>query len=250
MGISSLLALPYLARPSRLLLCASLLLWPALANATAYELSRLASELNFTSSRFAHDLRGYQGYSSVRFSAQRLSREAEQLVEAISRDRSRSTIRSQLDDVRRRYEDLEKSVLRIDGGRQREFVYQHMDQINALYDSLNAEFYYDPHSQHVAPHYYYPRQYERYPRGGVILQYQRLLPQSHYSPRQGVNRSTDRPDNSTASRENRRYSAHRFDHGSAVLERRQRQQRELRHWQSRGHGDHRRTETRRPNHYQ
>jgi hypothetical protein len=250
MGISTLLALPNLARPWRLLLCASLLLWPALASATAYELSRLASELNFTSSRFAHDLRGYQGYSSVRFSAQRLGREAEQLVEAISRDRSRSTIRSQLDDVRRRYEDLEKSVLRIDGGRQREFVYQRMDQINALYDSLNAEFYYDPRTRHVAPRYYYPRQYELYPRGGVILQYQRLLPQSHYSPRQRLNRSTDRRDQSTSRGESRRYSAHRFDHGSAVLERQQARQRELRRWRSRGHGDQSRTETRRPNHYQ
>ncbi len=250
MGTSTLLSRVSPPRSSRLLLLATLLLLPALAGATAYELSRLASELNFTSSRLAHDLRGYQGYSSVRFSAQRLGCEAEQLVEAISRDRSRSTIRSQLDDVRRRYQDLEKSVLRIDGGRQRDFVYQRMDQINALYGSLNAEFYYDPGTRHVAPRYYYPRQYPLYPRGGVILQYQRLLPQSHYSPRSRDSRRIDSRDHSSTGRDNRSYSAHRFDHGSAVLQRQQRQNREARRWQSRGHGNQSRTETRRPNHHQ
>lgn len=222
-----------------LMLLPVLLLFPALASATAYELSHLASQLNFASTRLAHDLRGNHGYSRVRFSAERLGREAEQLVESISRDRSRSHIRSQLDDVRRRYEDLEKAVLRIDGGRHREFVFEQMDQISSLYGSLNAEFYYDPRTRRPVPRYY-----DYFPRPGLIVprsyQYRQYNGQ-HQQSRQEQRRGTGR------------YTARRpmqFDHRSSVLERQQRQERQRRSWRRLDSHARGRTETRRRNHYE
>lgn len=208
------------------------LLLPLTAQATAYELSRLASRLNFTSTRLAEDLRNSQGYSSVRFSAQRLSREAEQLVEAISRDRSHAYVRSQLDDVRHRYEDLEKAVLRIDGGRHQAYVFEQMDSISALYDSMNAEFYYQQRSYPPVRHYY--------PNPGIIISGQRIVPRN-YQPRQQHEDNDSRRDR----RDYGRITTHRsldFDHGSPVLER-QRRLDAQRYRQ-------RRTETRRRNHYE
>lgn len=209
------------------------MLLPLTAQATAYELSRLASRLNFTSTRLAEDLRNSQGYSSVRFSAQRLGREAEQLVESISRDRSHAYIRSQLDDVRHRYEDLEKAVLRIDGGRHQAWVFEQMDSISALYESLNAEFYYQPRNYPPVRHYY--------PNPGIIISGQRILPRS-YQPRQQHEQEDSRRDR----RDYGRITTHRgfdFDHSSPVLERQRRldnQRHQLQH----------QTETRRRNHYE
>lgn len=236
------------ARSIRFILATALLpvflLLPAVVSATAYELSRLASQLNFSSTRLAEDLRGSYGYSRLRFAAERLGQEAEQLVESISRDRSRSTIRSQLDDVRRRYEDLEKVVLRIDGGRHRDFVFDRMDQINHLYSSLNAEFYYDPRTRRVPARHYYPRSGIYFP--APVL----TLPRTH-EQRSFKNQGHDAQEQQR--RGTGRYTARRpmqFDHRSSVLERQQRQTRERNNWRRLEAEPRNHTETARPNHYE
>lgn len=220
------------------------------AQATAYEVSRLASQLNFVSTRFSHDLRGSHGYSSVRFSADRLSREAEQLVEAISRDRSHSYIRSQVDDVRRRYEDLEKAVLRIDGGRNKAFVFEQMDQINSLYTALNAEFFYERDLRR-APQYYYPPATVIVPRQYYLPQGRQINRRHGYDYRdesrdREQRRGTGRNTAGFVSDNNRHYD-HRYDHQSPVLNRQHRRAGEN-GWRA-GQGQ-RRTETQRRNHHE
>lgn len=193
----------------------------AAAGATAYELSRVATELTHVSQQLARDLRGAYGTTSVRFSANRLSQEAEQLVEAISRGRNPSHVRQQVDDVRRRYLELEEAVLRLDSAAQTEVLGQRMNRLSALYESMNAEFFYSAEQ--------YPPAHQAVPQPLLILPQNRLLPlqPSYRVPGQHY------PDyeRGQVSREYNRFDYGRIDasrypaypHRSPVLERQSRQ---------------------------
>ena len=75
-----------------LVLLPCLWLAPALS-ANSLGLAQLAQQLDQASSGFAAELGSARGYASVRFAAERLGREAAELLDAIRRDRSRSHIR-------------------------------------------------------------------------------------------------------------------------------------------------------------
>ena len=118
-----------------------LLAVPAAASATQIEVSRLATELNQVSSALATELKNSRGYGSVRFSADRLSRAAADLVRAIRRNRSGSFLRSEFQDVARHYRELEEAFLR--SGREHNlYVYSQVGLISNLFSGLNSEFYY------------------------------------------------------------------------------------------------------------
>ena len=118
-----------------------LLAVPAAASATQIEVSRLATELNQVSSALATELKNSRGYGSVRFSADRLSRAAADLVRAIRRNRSGSFLRSEFQDVARHYRELEEAFLR-SGREHNRYVYSQVGLISNLFSGLNSEFYY------------------------------------------------------------------------------------------------------------
>jgi hypothetical protein len=231
--------------PNALLALLLLLALPTVAAATAYELSRVASELTHVSQQMARELRGGFGYSSIRFSADRLAQEAEQLVEAISRGRNSSHVRRQVDDVRRRYLELEEAVLRLDSDDQSQILLARMDRLSALYESMNAEFYYT--ERQISP------QYQYLPQPVIVL------PQTRHSPRYPLPPTRARPGQNHERGQTR---PNRFDYGrittyrqpgsthrSKVLERQSRQ-RELLDLRGSGErNDIRRTETSRANHH-
>jgi hypothetical protein len=130
-----------------------LLAVPAMANATQFEVSRLASELNQVSSELAAELKNSRGYGSVRFSADRLSRAAADLVSAIRRNRSGSFLRSEFQDVARHYRELEEAFLR-SGREHNRYVYSQVGLISNLFSGLNSEFYYT-HYVEPAPQVFY-----------------------------------------------------------------------------------------------
>ncbi len=136
--------------PVHLALMLGLLLAPASLFATNFELSRIAAEISQASYRLADGLRYANGYSSVRSSASRLSSEAEQLVRAISYNRSGSYIRSEFRDIARRYQELERDYLRASRQRLNNFAYTEMDRISYLFTSLSNVVYY---GQRAAPAY-------------------------------------------------------------------------------------------------
>ena len=220
-----------------------LLLLSSAANATAYELSRVATELTHVSQQLAREARGGFGYSSIRFSADRLSQEAEQLVEAISRGRNASHVRRQVDDVRRRYLDLEEAVLRLDSDDQSTALLTRMDTLSALYESMNAEFYYTERQ--------FPAQYQYLPQPLIVL------PGSVHYPQQPARVHPEQVrQHGDQGRSNRfdygRITTYRQQgsiHGSNVLERQSRHRQLLE--QSGGrYGISGRTETGRVNHHE
>lgn len=220
-----------------------LLLLSSAANATAYELSRVAAELTHVSQQLAREARGGFGYSSIRFSADRLSQEAEQLVEAISRGRNASHVRRQVDDVRRRYLDLEEAVLRLDSDDQSTVLLARMDTLSALYESMNAEFYYSERQ--------IPPQYQYLPQPLLVL------PGSVHYPQQPVrvhpDQVRDRGDQAQSNRfDYGRITTYRQQggiHSSKVLERQSRHRQLLEQGGGR-FGSSRRTETGRANHHE
>ena len=130
-----------------MLVIASVLNTIALA-ATPFEFSRDVAELNFASEHLARELRGTLGYGSLRGAAERLSDDAEQLQDSISHGRSHAYVRIQLNDVRRRYQQLQvevaKALVRNEGveDNHNALVNAHMENITALYDALDATYYY------------------------------------------------------------------------------------------------------------
>lgn len=131
-----------------ILLCAS----NAFA-ASAYQFSRSISDLTFASEQLARDLRGSLGYSSLRASAEWLATDAEQLQKSISYGRSHSYIRLQINDVRRRYQQLQVTVAKLREDSEAELVAQHMEKIAAIYDSLDGEHFYGNPDYGVSPLY-------------------------------------------------------------------------------------------------
>lgn len=131
-----------------------LLAIPPVANATQFEVSRLASELNQVSSELATELKNSRGYGSVRFSADRLSRAAADLVSAIRRNRSGSFLRSEFQDVARHYRELEEAFLR-SGREHNRYVYSQVGLISNLFSGLNSEFYYTNYVEPAPQVFYY-----------------------------------------------------------------------------------------------
>ena len=131
-----------------ILLCAS----TAFA-ASAFEFSRTISDLTFASEDLARELRGSMGYSSLRASAERLAADAENLQQSISYGRSHSYIRLQINDVRRRYQQLQVTVAKLREDSEAELVARHMEKITTIYDSLDGEHFYGNPDYGVSPLY-------------------------------------------------------------------------------------------------
>lgn len=120
----------------------TLLLFSPSLQATEFELSRIATELNFASNQLAHKLKYSRSFGGVGQRADRLARESSQLVDAIRRNRSASYIRSQFNDVNRRYLDLEDSFLRAYRNNSDIYVFDQVGLISNLVSNLESTFYY------------------------------------------------------------------------------------------------------------
>lgn len=136
--------------------CCALLILVCASNvfaASAFQFSRTVSELTFASEQLARDLRSSMGYSSLRASAERLAADAENLQQSISYGRSHSYIRLQINDVRRRYQQLQVTVAELREQSEAELVAQHMEKITTIYDSLDGEHFYANPDYGVSPLY-------------------------------------------------------------------------------------------------
>ena len=129
-----------------------LLLSPTALLASDLEIARLATQINLSSDRLAQELHYRQGYSKVQQHANRLSREAGQLVDAVRRNRSPAYLRSQFSDVSRRYANLETAFLRATPSEHSPHLYDEIGRINNLFNNLSREIYY---SSELEPWPYY-----------------------------------------------------------------------------------------------
>lgn len=112
------------------------------AFATHFEISRLAAQIDVVSSQLAQELRYTRGFSGVSQRASSLSREAAELVDDISRNRSNSRIRSQFKQVSRRYVDMEEAFLRANRRSHNDAIFNEIGYISNLYNSLSSEIYF------------------------------------------------------------------------------------------------------------
>ncbi|MEQ8953086.1 MAG: hypothetical protein RL120_03065 [Gammaproteobacteria bacterium] len=204
-------------RYSRPLLAALLLGAPGSLFATNFELSQLATEISQASYRLSEGLRYSSGYSSVRASASRLSSEAEQLLRAVSYNRSSASIRAEFRDISRRYQELERDYLRASRQRYNNAAFVEMDRINYLFTSLSNVVYY---GQRSAPAYgaytYVP------PISGYRSYNNRPLPQQRPGASlQNKSTGSQRPSRFDYGRRSVGNS-NNFDHRSSVLDRQQR----------------------------
>lgn len=122
---------------SRLFLLFTLIALPLnFAFASEFELSRIANELNLASGALAKE-RGYsQGFTGISHRASSLARESLQLIDAIQRNRNPSNIRSQFNDVSRRYTDLEDTFWRGHRNYPDKIVFQQLEVISKIYSDL------------------------------------------------------------------------------------------------------------------
>ena len=203
------------AASAGLLLAFGLLLAGPL-HATQFEVSRLAAELNFVSAELAAELKSHRGYGSVRFSADRLSRAAADLVSAIQRNRSTSFLRSEFQDVVRHYNALEDAFLRADREHNR-YVYSQVGAISNLFSGLNAEFYYSNYVE-PAPQVYYI--------APPLVSGRRFMPgyRGHNAGGNPAGRSQQQQPPRRGTGVNRIGLPNNFNHRSRVLERQLRQQ--------------------------
>lgn len=197
---------------------AILLLLPPVASATNFDVSHLAAELNRVSSELAQELRNTRGYNSVRFTANQLSREAADLVRAISRSRSLSAQRRAFQEVARRYRELEEAFLRVTRDHDR-YVYNQVGVISNLFSSLNSEFYYTNYVEPEPQRYYYvpPVIIRQQPLGGYG---RRGIGQGDSRQEPARKNRFDYPPISVGIPNN-------FSHRSSVLERQQRNNAQL-----------------------
>ena len=206
-----------LFRSFRYFLVLASMLAPSTLLATNFDVSHLAAELNRVSSELAVELRNTRGYGSVRFSADRLSREAADLVSAIRRNRSLSYQRAQFQDVVRHYRDLEEAFLR-SGREHNRYVYNKVGVISNLFSGLNSEFHYTNYVESAPQYSYVPPALNRYRRAPVVSGRSIGLPGRAAS-------EVARPSGRRGTGTNRvLIPANNFDHRSPVLERQQRQQ--------------------------
>jgi len=201
------------------------ILVPFTASANHLDISRLATELNLATGQLAYELRGYGAYSNLRQRADRLSREAADLVDAVRRNRNELQVRSQFDSVSMRYANLEQAFLRINRNSFSPYLSNEFDRINSIYSNLSAEFFYqggnvDPRSfsynSRVQPPPIINRQYESVPD----YYYQH----NQHGMENSVTSYRPVPESRRDRRDYGRIQVRRmpqYDHRSAVLERQQ-----------------------------
>jgi hypothetical protein len=107
-----------------------------IAFASEFELSRIASELNLASEALAKEKIYSQGFSGLSHRASSLARESSQLIDAIHRNRNPSNIRSQFNDVSRRYTDLEDAFWRGYRNSSDKTIFQQLEGISKIYSDL------------------------------------------------------------------------------------------------------------------
>jgi hypothetical protein len=138
------------------MLFAAVLVLPTTLKATQYEVSQLASQLGYATSLLADELRYIRGFGSVRQNADRVAREAEQLIKGIQRSRSNSYIRSQFKDISRSYSDLEAAFFRANRSYYNAYANNEFGHISDLFSQLNDTFYYlSPPVRYESWSYYY-----------------------------------------------------------------------------------------------
>ncbi|MFT4886696.1 MAG: hypothetical protein ACJAY7_000643 [Pseudohongiellaceae bacterium] len=129
-----------------------LIAWPLnFAFASEFELSRIANELNLASDALAQGQGHSERFTGLSHRASSLARESSQLIDAIHRNRNPSNIRSQFNDVSRRYTDLEDSFWRDYSDGLDNNVLQQLELISKIYSDLYTAYtltrYYQPGSQ-------------------------------------------------------------------------------------------------------
>ncbi len=100
------------------------------------EIARLATQLERLSTRMAETLRYEPGYNSVQFSALRLSREAQQLIEEVARSREYPQLSAQFNELSRYFRNLEKSFNRAQAGEHEAGLQAQWQQIVTTHDQL------------------------------------------------------------------------------------------------------------------
>ena len=126
----------------RFLLFLLLGLMPIASQANLFELNSLAMDLHRVSARLASEVRHTNGYGTVYRNADRLAREAEQLIDALRRGRGESLVRAQFDDIDRRYRNLESSFLQASRKRYIESAYRDMQAVSDVLAGLHDQYYY------------------------------------------------------------------------------------------------------------
>ena len=132
-----------------------LVLWTNPAVATEFEIARLATQIYSYSANLAHQVRYTRGYGNVKIQADRLSREAAQLVDTIQRGRNVSSVRSQFKAISRRYESLETAFLRANRSSHDPQLYNSVGIISDLYSALSNQVYYTDSVYRTPDIYYY-----------------------------------------------------------------------------------------------
>jgi hypothetical protein len=110
------------------------------AFASDFELSRIANELNLASYALAKEQGVSISFSGLSHRASSLARESSQLIDAIHRPRTPSNIRSQFNDVRRRYTDLEDIFWRGYRDSSDNYVLDKLEVISRIYNDLVAAY--------------------------------------------------------------------------------------------------------------
>lgn len=210
-----------------LILC-SFLASAASAAPTRYELARTASQLCVAAEYLAEDLRRARGFNSARHHADRLSRDAGRLVDAINRNRSNSIVRSRFNEVAREYRQLETAFLRASRNYRHGFAGGGLGPVSDLFTDLNYAFngsYYRGSPRHTST-----RNYNRNGFGNrsSIAPFQQLQRQNQrgrsygYGNRQSQ-RVIQRNQNRNDRDRQRGRDVNRYEHSSPVLQRQQRQ---------------------------
>lgn len=121
----------------RLFFVLSLIVLPLnFAFASEFELSRIASELSLASAELAKEQVVSLSFTGLGHRASSLARESSQLIDAIQRNRNPSNIRTQFDDVSRRYTDLEDAFWRGYSDDSDKTVFQQLEGISKIYSEL------------------------------------------------------------------------------------------------------------------
>lgn len=106
------------------------------AFSSEFELLHIASELNLASKGLAKEQGYSDGFTGISHRASSLARESLQLMDAIQRKRNPSNIRSQFNDVSRRYTDLEDAFWRGYRNNPDKAVFKQLEAISIIYSDL------------------------------------------------------------------------------------------------------------------
>ncbi|MFT6093320.1 MAG: hypothetical protein ACJA2Q_001216 [Pseudohongiellaceae bacterium] len=118
-----------------------LVAWPInTAFASEFELSRIANELNLASDALAKGQGHSERFTGLSHRASSLAHESSQLIDAIHRNRNPSNIRSQFNDVSRRYTDLEDAFWRGYSNGFDNNILQQLELISKIYSDLYTAY--------------------------------------------------------------------------------------------------------------